>query len=86
MVEVLNKHPRVIQIAEQAIIMAGLPVIRKAIRGGTDGATLSFKGVPTPNLFTGGHNFHSKKELIPIPALYKGVEVLLNIIELAQKG
>lgn len=55
------------------------------IRGGTDGARLSFEGLPTPNLFTGGHNFHGKFEFIPIFAMEKAVEVILKIVELYAK-
>ncbi|MDD3223278.1 MAG: peptidase T [Clostridium sp.] len=55
------------------------------IRGGTDGASLSYKGLPTPNLFTGGHNYHGKYEFIPTFALDKSVDVILKIIELYSK-
>ena len=52
------------------------------IRGGTDGARLSFMGLPTPNIFTGGHNFHGKFEFIPTFAMEKAVEVILKIVQL----
>jgi tripeptide aminopeptidase len=52
------------------------------IRGGTDGSRLSFMGLPCPNLFTGGHNFHSKFEFIPVKSMEKATEVILKIVEL----
>ncbi|KEI00656.1 peptidase T [Clostridium botulinum] len=55
------------------------------IRGGTDGARLSFMGLPTPNLFTGGHNFHGRFEFIPVFAMNKSVEVILKIIDIYSK-
>jgi tripeptide aminopeptidase len=82
MKEVLDQHPAVIQIARQAIADAGITVIDKSIRGGTDGARLSFMGMPTPNLFAGGHLFHSRKEWIPVSALQKSAEVILNLCRL----
>jgi tripeptide aminopeptidase len=79
MKEVLEKYPDVIRMAERAIKMAGVEVIRKAVRGGTDGSRLSFMGMPTPNLFAGGLMLHSKKEWIPEIALQKGAEVIVNL-------
>ena len=80
--EVLRNYPDVVQKAEQAIDMAGLPLIRRAIRGGTDGARLCFKGMPCPNLFTGGLLFHSKKEWISEIALQKAAETLIHLCAL----
>lgn len=77
--EVIEKHPAVIEKACKAVEMAGLPVIRKPIRGGTDGARFCFMGMPTPNIFTGGHMFHSKTEWIPENALPKASEVILHL-------
>ena len=82
MKEILDKYPHVVDIAKKAIIKANIPLIDKPIRGGTDGATISFKGLPTPNIFAGGINFHSKKEFVPVVALEKAVEVIQNIVEL----
>ncbi|MCF2140225.1 MAG: peptidase T [Candidatus Lokiarchaeota archaeon] len=79
---ILDQYPEVVQIAKKAIQLADLEVIEEPIRGGTDGARFSFEGMPTPNIFTGGYNFHSKKEFIPIPAMEKAVQVILNIIKL----
>ena len=79
---ILDQHPDVVAIAEEAIKRADLVISREPIRGGTDGSRFSFEGMPTPNIFTGGYNFHSKKEFIPIIAMEKAVEVILNIIQL----
>jgi tripeptide aminopeptidase len=79
---VLDKHPDVLARAEQAVTMAGLKVIRSSIRGGTDGARLCFMGLPTPNLFTGGHNFHSKQEWIALEDMKKASEVLVNLLKI----
>ncbi|MFA6704002.1 MAG: peptidase T, partial [Bacteroidales bacterium] len=58
------------------------PVIQP-IRGGTDGAMLSFRGLPCPNLFAGGHNFHGKLEYVPVESMEKAVEVVKNIVSCA---
>ncbi len=74
------KH--VVDTAELAMKEIGITPIIVPIRGGTDGARLSFMGLPTPNLFTGGHNFHGKYEFIPTFAMEKAVEVILKIVDL----
>ncbi len=73
----------VVDLAREAMLKAGITPEVKAIRGGTDGARLSFEGLPCPNVFAGGHNFHGPFEFIPIPSMLKAVEVILNIAELA---
>lgn len=73
----------VVELAKEAMKKAGVQPGVRAIRGGTDGAKLSYNGLPCPNLFAGGHNFHGPYEFIPIPSLKKAVEVILNIAELA---
>ncbi len=75
----------IIDIAKQAMIEVGVTPIIKPIRGGTDGSKLSFMGLPTPNIFTGGHNFHGKYEFIPVNSMKKAVEVILKIIVLYTK-
>ncbi|MBK5112221.1 MAG: peptidase T [Candidatus Heimdallarchaeota archaeon] len=75
----LEEHAEVIQKAAEAIKMADLELHQTLIRGGTDGARLSARGIPTPNLFAGGVLFHSLKEYIPIPALQKSAEVILYL-------
>ncbi|UCG04117.1 MAG: peptidase T [Candidatus Heimdallarchaeota archaeon] len=78
----LDKVPHVIEYAEEAIKRAGVDVIRKPVRGGTDGARLSYMGLPTPNIFAGSINFHSKKEFVPVIAMEKSVETILNLIQI----
>lgn len=73
----------IVELAKEAMRKAGIPPKISAIRGGTDGARLSYEGLPCPNIFAGGHNFHGPYEYIPIPSMQKAVEVILNIAELA---
>lgn len=75
----------IIEIAKQAMLQAGVEPKIKAIRGGTDGARLSYDGLPCPNIFAGGHNFHGPFEFVPIPSMVKAVEVILNIAQLVGK-
>ena len=75
----------IIDIAEKAMIDAGIEPKIKAIRGGTDGARLSYEGLPCPNIFAGGHNFHGPFEFVPIPSMLKSVEVILNIAQAVGK-
>lgn len=77
-------HPvmHVVETAMEAMRLEGIEPIDKAVRGGTDGARLSFMGLPTPNLFTGGENYHGKYEFISIESMEKSVAVLLRIIQL----
>ena len=72
----------IVDIAQKAMEMAEVKPIRKPIRGGTDGAQLSFKGLPCPNIFTGGHNFHGPYEYIPLESMEKAKEVVVNICEI----
>jgi tripeptide aminopeptidase len=73
----------IIAIAKKAMEQAGVYPKIKAIRGGTDGARFSYDGLPCPNIFTGGHNFHGPYEFVPIPSMMKAVEVILNIAQLS---
>jgi len=75
----------VVETAIQAMKEAGVEPMMVPIRGGTDGARLSFMGLPTPNIFTGGHNFHGKYEYIPVRSMEKVVQVILNIVQLVCK-
>jgi tripeptide aminopeptidase len=79
--EVLERHPQVVEYARQAIRRCGMEPIEKPIRGGTDGSRLSFMGLPTPNLFAGEHNFHSRLEWISAQDMDKAVEVILRLCE-----
>ena len=71
----------IVDLAEKAMIDVEVEPLRTAIRGGTDGARLSYMGLPTPNIFTGGSNFHSKFEFIPVQSLQKSTEVIVRICE-----
>ncbi|MCM1034484.1 MAG: peptidase T [Paludibacter sp.] len=72
----------VVELAKQAMIKADVTPQVKPIRGGTDGARLSFEGLPCPNIFAGGENFHSRFEYLPVQSMQKAFEVILNIITL----
>ncbi|NER10721.1 tripeptide aminopeptidase [Muriicola jejuensis] len=72
----------IVEIAKEAMEQLGIAPIIKPIRGGTDGSQLSFKGLPCPNIFAGGHNFHGKYEYVPIQSMEKAVEVIIRICEL----
>ena len=72
----------VVEIAEEAIKEAGVEPKVMPIRGGTDGANLSFKGLPCPNIFAGGHNFHGKYEYVPLESMEKAVKVIVNIAKI----
>ena len=74
------KH--IVDVAEKAMKEIGIKPIIKPIRGGTDGCQLSYKGLPCPNIFAGGHNFHGKYEYIPAESMQKAVEVIVKIAEL----
>ena len=75
----------IVEMAEQAMRDIDVEPCCLPIRGGTDGARLSFMGLPCPNLFTGGHNFHGKFEYLPLPSLKKEAEPVLGIICAAGK-
>jgi tripeptide aminopeptidase len=79
MKEVLDLHPEVVEYAQEAVRRAGLTVRSHPIRGGTDGSRLSFMGLPTPNLFAGEHNFHSRLEWVSRQDMEKAVEVIVNL-------
>lgn len=74
------KH--IVDIAEKAMKELGIKPIIKPIRGGTDGCQLSYKGLPCPNVFAGGHNFHGKYEYVPVESMQKAVDVIVKIVEL----
>ena len=76
------KH--IVDLAFEAMKLAGITPSVKPIRGGTDGAQLSFKGLPCPNIFTGGHNFHGRYEYIPVQSMEKAINTIVNIIKLVK--
>ena len=80
--EQVEPHYHVVEKAVKAMEMAGVKPKIQPIRGGTDGANLSFKGLPCPNIFAGGLNFHGKMEFVPLESMEKASEVILNIIRL----
>lgn len=84
--EEVMPHKQVIEIAVKAMEESGVKPIIQPIRGGTDGARLSFMGLPCPNIFAGGHNFHGKLEYLPVESMQKAYEVVLNIISLYTKA
>jgi tripeptide aminopeptidase len=77
----LDKEPHVVDYAMEAIKRAGLEPIRNLIRGGTDGARLSYEGLLTPNIFTGGHNFHSRQEWISVQDMQKAVDTIVELVQ-----
>ena len=79
MKEMLDRYPEVVEYAREAVRRAGLDVRERRIRGGTDGSRLSFMGLPTPNLFAGEHNFHSRLEWVSVRDMEKAVEVIVNL-------
>lgn len=77
--EVLDRHPHAVEYAKEAIRRAGLELRMHPIRGGTDGSRLSFMGLPTPNIFAGEHNFHSRQEWVSAQDMHKAVEVIVHL-------
>ncbi len=75
----------IVELAQKAFEAAGVKPKIKPIRGGTDGSRLSYMGLPCPNIFAGGHNFHSRYEYVPIYSMQKAVDVILKIVELNAK-
>jgi tripeptide aminopeptidase len=77
--EVIDRHPLIVEYAREAITRAGLSVRERPIRGGTDGSRLSFMGLPTPNIFAGEQNFHSRLEWVSVQDMEKAVEVIVEL-------
>lgn len=78
----IKPHMHIVELARAAMLAADVVPKIKPIRGGTDGARLSFMGLPCPNLFTGGHNFHGKHEFIPLQSMEKAVATLVALVRL----
>ena len=76
----------IVDIAEKAMKNLGIKPILKPIRGGTDGCQLSYKGLPCPNIFAGGHNFHGKYEYVPVESMQKAIEVIVQIAQITASG
>jgi len=79
MKEIIEANYHIVEAAVKAYRKAGIEPVIKPVRGGTDGARLSFMGLPCPNLFTGGHNYHGRFEYIPLESMEKAVEVIINL-------
>ena len=77
----IEPHIEIIDLAKESMEQLGITPIIHPIRGGTDGARLSFMGLPCPNIFAGGFNFHGRFECIPISSIYRGIDLLIRIIE-----
>jgi tripeptide aminopeptidase len=83
--EVIDRCPDVVEYAREAIRRAGIPVRERPIRGGTDGSKLSFMGLPTPNIFAGEHNFHSRLEWVAVQDMEKAVEVIVHLARIFEE-
>jgi tripeptide aminopeptidase len=82
MKEIIEKNPHIMNLAKKAFLNCDVTPNIKPIRGGTDGARLSFMGLPCPNIFTGGHNFHGKYEYVVIESMEKAVQIIVEIAKL----
>ena len=81
----LDKHPEVLALAREAMQSLGLEPVTRSIRGGTDGSRLTLAGLPTPNLFAGGQNFHSVKEYVSVQTMEKASRLIVGIARLCQE-
>jgi tripeptide aminopeptidase len=79
--DIIEQHMLLIDVARNVMEHLGITPIIKPIRGGTDGARLSYMGLPCPNLFTGGHNYHGPLEYVVIQSMEKAVQVVVGIAE-----
>jgi tripeptide aminopeptidase len=82
MFDSISKDEKVIEILEEAVKLAGVTPVRAIIRGGTDGSRLSEMGIPTPNIFTGGHNYHSRFEWASVNTMIKAADTIINLVQL----
>ena len=85
MKEKITPVMHIVEVAEDVMKNLGITTLIKAIRGGTDGSQLSYKGLPCPNIFAGGHNFHGRFEYIPVESMIKATEVIIGIAEKVSK-
>ena len=81
MKEVLDRHPEIMDNLKEAVRRVGLEPVTKSIRGGTDGSRLSFMGLPCPNIYTGGHSYHSPLEWISVQDMEKSVETIVELVK-----
>ncbi|MBP7100137.1 MAG: peptidase T, partial [Leptotrichiaceae bacterium] len=83
--EIIKDHMYIVEIAKKAMENLKINPIIKPIRGGTDGSKISFMGLPTPNIFAGGENFHGKYEFVALESMIKATDVIIEIIKLTEK-
>ena len=86
MLEVIEQHPEVVDIAKKAIKNVGLEPLSRPVRGGTDGARLSFMGLPCPNLGTGGYGFHGPFEHVTVEGMETAVSVIKEIVKITAEA
>ena len=80
MKEKMDQNPEVVTKLEKAYLAAGVKIVKKPIRGGTDGSRLTEMGIPTPNIFTGAHDFHSRNEWCSLNQMSKAADVIINLL------
>ena len=80
--EMVEPQYHIVETARKAMVELGIEPKIKPIRGGTDGSRLSYMGLPCPNIFAGGHNFHGKFEFVPLESIEKATQVILKIVEM----
>ena len=85
MKEKITPVMHIVEVAEEVMKNIGITPLIKAIRGGTDGSQLSYKGLPCPNIFAGGHNFHGRFEYVPVESMIKATEVIIGIVKKVSK-
>ena len=86
MADIIKNDPRSVDIATKAMENLGITVNKDPIRGGTDGSKISFMGLPTPNIFAGGENFHGRFEFVSIQSIQKAIDVIVEIAKIAAEG
>jgi len=84
--EIIKNHMNVVEIAQKAMKNVGVKPVIEPIRGGTDGSKISFKGLPTPNIFAGGENFHGKYEFVALESMILATDVIVEIVKLNGEG
>ena len=85
MKEIIDQHPEAMDLAKKAFANVGITPVLEPIRGGTDGARLSYMGLPCPNIFTGGYNCHGKYEFAVVSHMLHAVDAIIEIVKLAAK-
>ena len=84
--EIIKNHMNVVEIAQKAMKNVGVKPVIEPIRGGTDGSKISFMGLPTPNIFAGGENFHGKYEFVALESMILAADVIVEIVRLNGEG